>query len=225
MKRTYHVITSLFFMFGILCAETSAKPSFNGETPGCGAQGCHSNQSGIVSVAPQGNLVVQVTLTGQTAGQKVAGELVDLGGTVRAVVDESNTNPFTLTAPSAGTYIVNAGYKQPQRVWDSVRVVITATSVDGSREGNPGNNFRLYQNYPNPFNPSTTFRFDLPQRTNVRLQVFDLQGRSVATLVDGMMESGPKEIQFDASGLASGMYLYRLQTGNFVDTKKMVLLR
>jgi len=225
MKQTYRVITSTFFMIGLLCASASSKPSFNGNSPGCTGGGCHSNQSGIVSVTPLGNLAVQVTLSGQSAGQKVAGELVDLGGTVRAVDDASGSTPFTLTAPSAGTYIVNAGYKQPQRRWDSVRVNITATAVDESGRGKPGDDFRLYQNYPNPFNPSTTIRFELPQRGNVTLKVFDLEGRSVATVIDGMMESGPQEVDFDASRLASGIYLYRLQTGTFAETKKMVLLR
>ncbi len=225
MKHPFRVFLSSLIMLGVLSLISSSKPSFNGTTPGCTGGGCHSHQSGIVSVTPLGNLAVRVTLSGQTAGQKVAGELVDLGGTVRDVDDASGSTPFTLTAPSEGTYIINAGYKQPQKVWDSIRVNITATSVGESRHGNPGDDFRLYQNYPNPFNPSTTFRFDLPQRTNVTLQIFDLEGRSIATIINGVMESGPQEVQFDASGLASGIYLYRLQTGTFVDTKKMVLLK
>jgi hypothetical protein len=225
MTHPYRVLLSSLVVLTLLTPGAFSKPSFNGTTPGCAGTGCHSHQSGIVSITPLGNLMVRVTLSGQTAGQKVAGELVDLGGTVRDVDDASGSTPFTLTAPSEGTYIINAGYKQPQRVWDSIRVNITATSVGDSRHGNPGDDFRLYQNYPNPFNPSTTFRFDLPQRTNVTLQIFDLEGRSVATIIDGMMESGPQEVQFDASGLASGIYLYTLRTGTFVDTKKMVLLK
>ena len=83
----------------------------------------------------------------------------------------------------------------------------------------------LEQNYPNPFNPSTTIRYGLPDRSPVTLTVFNSVGQQVARVVDGEQEAGFHEVQFDASGLASGVYLYRLQAGSVVQTRRFVLLR
>jgi photosystem II stability/assembly factor-like uncharacterized protein len=82
----------------------------------------------------------------------------------------------------------------------------------------------LSQNYPNPFNPSTTIKYELPTRSHVTLTVFNTLGQQVATLVEGEMEAGFHQAVFDASGLASGVYLYRLQAGSFVETRKLVLV-
>jgi len=85
--------------------------------------------------------------------------------------------------------------------------------------------FELYQNYPNPFNPSTTIKFALPKASHVMLKVYDLLGQEVATLVNEPLGPGTYERTFSAEGLASGMYFYRLQTGGFTQTKKLLLLR
>ncbi len=85
--------------------------------------------------------------------------------------------------------------------------------------------FRLEQNYPNPFNPNTTIKFQLPRTSQVNLSVFDILGREVSVLVNERKNAGSYEVKFDASNLASGVYFYRLQTGNFVDTKKLLLIR
>ncbi len=87
------------------------------------------------------------------------------------------------------------------------------------------NEFRLIQNYPNPFNPVTTIQYSIPRRNNVTLKVFDILGNEVATLVNEEKERGVFSVMFEASNLASGIYFYRLQAGNFVETKKMILLR
>lgn len=84
----------------------------------------------------------------------------------------------------------------------------------------------LNQNYPNPFNPSTTIGFGLPQTSKVTLEVFDILGRKVATLFNNENKSaGRHTITFDARNLASGMYIYRLQTGNTIITKKLTLIK
>ncbi|MCS6989585.1 MAG: FG-GAP-like repeat-containing protein [Chloroherpetonaceae bacterium] len=85
--------------------------------------------------------------------------------------------------------------------------------------------FELSQNYPNPFNPTTTIAYQLPVASEVRLKVYDVLGREVATLVSGRQEAGRYQAQFNASRLASGVYFYRLQAGSFAETKKMMLVK
>jgi hypothetical protein len=85
--------------------------------------------------------------------------------------------------------------------------------------------FTLCQNYPNPFNPATTIRYGLPQRSHVTLTVFNTLGQQVAVLQNGEQEAGRQEVRFDASGLSSGMYFYRIQAGAYVETRKLLLVR
>lgn len=85
--------------------------------------------------------------------------------------------------------------------------------------------FSLSQNYPNPFNPSTQISFSLPKAADVKLVVFDILGREVATLVNEFRSAGNHNIEFNASNLSSGVYFYRLETDNFTDTKKMLLIK
>jgi probable HAF family extracellular repeat protein len=85
--------------------------------------------------------------------------------------------------------------------------------------------YKLEQNYPNPFNPSTIIRFALPKASNVNLEVFNILGERVATLVNREMIAGFHEINFDAAQLSSGIYIYRIIADRFVETKKMILLR
>jgi len=87
------------------------------------------------------------------------------------------------------------------------------------------NEFALYQNYPNPFNPSTVIKYTLPTASNVKLEVFNVTGEKVTTLVEGFKNEGYYEVNFNASGLPSGLYLYRISAGAFVQTRKMILLR
>lgn len=87
------------------------------------------------------------------------------------------------------------------------------------------NSFQLNQNYPNPFNPNTIIRWQSPVSSHQTLKVYDVLGNEVATLVDEFKEAGNYEINFNASGLVSGVYFYRLQAGSFVETKKMILMR
>ncbi len=90
--------------------------------------------------------------------------------------------------------------------------------------GSP-NQFALQQNYPNPFNPTTVINYELPKATYVRLVVYDMLGREVATLVNGTQDAGYKSIQFSAANLPSGIYTYRLTAGTFVEVKKMLMLK
>ena len=97
------------------------------------------------------------------------------------------------------------------------------TSVEDNEE--IAVSFSLSQNYPNPFNPSTTIKYSVPQVSEVSLKVYDVLGREVATLVDAQQAQGTYQVNFDASNLASGMYIYTIKAGSFVSSKKMLLMK
>ena len=100
--------------------------------------------------------------------------------------------------------------------------IITAVD-DNHLDNNVEVDFLLFQNYPNPFNGSTRIPFKLTNEGIVSLNIYDVLGREVATLVDEYREAGSYELEFDASNLPSGMYIYRLQSGSYSDVKKMIL--
>jgi hypothetical protein len=112
---------------------------------------------------------------------------------------------------------------------DSVDVLLIKTNQNGEVLGIQDEftqmNFHLYENYPNPFNPSTTISYQLPIQSHVTLKVFDVLGREVATLVNRIEEAGYESVNFDASKLSSGIYFYRIQTGLFMQTNKMLLMK
>jgi hypothetical protein len=85
--------------------------------------------------------------------------------------------------------------------------------------------FALKQNYPNPFNPSTIIKYELPKASQVTLKVYDIVGREVSVLVNERRNAGVQEVKFKAAGLASGVYFYRMQTGDFIQTRKLLLVR
>ncbi|MBT8349182.1 MAG: T9SS type A sorting domain-containing protein, partial [Sulfurovum sp.] len=85
--------------------------------------------------------------------------------------------------------------------------------------------YSLEQNYPNPFNPSTTIKFSLPEAANVRLTIYNTLGEKVSELVNRNLDAGYHRIEFDASQFASGVYLYRIKANDFVETKKMILMK
>jgi hypothetical protein len=85
--------------------------------------------------------------------------------------------------------------------------------------------FALHQNYPNPFNPRTVISWQLAVGNRVDLSIYNMLGQKVATLARGKQQAGFHTVEWNASGFASGVYLYRLQTGDYVETKKMVLIR
>lgn len=85
--------------------------------------------------------------------------------------------------------------------------------------------YSLEQNYPNPFNPSTTIRYQIPQDGIVTLKIYDILGAEVATLVNEQKIAGRYEVNFNASTLASGVYIYKIQSGKFVASRKMILIK
>ncbi len=103
-------------------------------------------------------------------------------------------------------------------------IYIAGTERDRRITGFP-TNYTLYQNYPNPFNPGTTLRYSIPQDSYVRLAVYNVLGQKVAELVNEEKKAGVHRVQFDAGNLSSGVYLYRLEVGFYVETKRMLLIR
>tara|TARA_R110002096_G_scaffold39845_1_gene108646 strand:+ start:198 stop:1595 length:1398 start_codon:yes stop_codon:yes gene_type:complete len=104
----------------------------------------------------------------------------------------------------------------------------TLKTLPVSNESEPKtlpNEFTLFQNYPNPFNPSTVISFQLPVSSSVKLAVFDMLGRKIATLVDGKSPAGLQEVTFNAQGLSSGMYFYRLEANGFTLTKRLTIIK
>ena len=85
--------------------------------------------------------------------------------------------------------------------------------------------YALHQNYPNPFNPATEISFHLPVAGQVILEVYNINGQKVTTLLNGKLESGFHSVAFDGSTVASGIYFYRLTSGEYIETKKMLLLK
>lgn len=114
---------------------------------------------------------------------------------------------------------------------DSIRVMVpdssgsddVDTSLDEQLDG--ANTYSLSQNYPNPFNPSTTITFELPKISKVKIEVFDMLGRKVSTLLNTRKKAGMHSVTFDASSLSSGMYIYRIQAGDFTKTRKLTLIK
>jgi hypothetical protein len=103
-----------------------------------------------------------------------------------------------------------------------------AGQLSAVKPGHPGGapgGFRLEQNYPNPFNPSTVIEFTLPQRGQVSLELFDVLGRRVKTLVDGTLEAGSHRTVVDASDLAGGVFFYRLTSAGGSMTRRMLVIR
>jgi hypothetical protein len=113
--------------------------------------------------------------------------------------------------------LTNVALNQEIEFFGVVGVQQTGSEVPAS--------YSLSQNYPNPFNPSTTIKYDIVKEGNVKISIFDLSGKEVETLIDGVQNAGSYSAAFNASKLSSGVYFYKIQTADFTDTKKMILVK
>ena len=130
-----------------------------------------------------------------------------------------------LPADSTGDKRVSGGYYKiylpDYYIGDSVLVGVKSKEIKNQLP----ESYSLSQNYPNPFNPSTVINFNLPRVSNVELKVYNLLGQEVATLVNQEMNAGNHDVKFNASSLSSGIYFYTLKAGDFISSKKMLLLK
>ena len=146
---------------------------------------------------------VGVFYEGLFPGGFVAGKVVNIGVPFESIYPDSVRNLFM------GRVV--AFFEKP-------------TNAKQTRESLP-TNFSLFQNYPNPFNPTTTIRYQLSGESKLTLRIFDPLGQVVATLIDGIVQAGEHVAVFDGKSLASGVYFYRLQAGEFAETRKMILTK
>jgi endo-1,4-beta-xylanase len=121
-------------------------------------------------------------------------------------------------------YIINSdNTERPALVW--LREYVPASLSIHKPIAETPQSFKLFGNYPNPFNPTTTINYQLPVPSYLTIKVFDLLGREVVTLVEGVRSAGSHSVTFDGSGLAGGVYLYQLKTSDFTETKKCLFLK
>ena len=149
-----------------------------------------------------------------------SGEIFEVGYVVSASITDSTLTQITFLEGIAA---------------DSNLAIVSFEYIDGWIQINPvGVNdttstiprtYQLFQNYPNPFNSSTTILYDLPEKAKVTLKIYNILGQQLVTLVNEVKDPGAYRTIWNARGMASGVYFYRLRAGGFVDTKKILLLK
>jgi len=141
--------------------------------------------------------------------------------------DTVTISGYTLTSQTRIRFRCDASDDDDDVYLDEIRVsaeIKESTAIDRTNGGKP-KRFALHQNYPNPFNPATTIEYTIPKRSFVSIKVYDLLGREVSTLVNENKPQGTYSSEFNGMNLSSGCYYYRIQTGDFIETKKFVLMK
>ncbi|MBE0570719.1 MAG: T9SS type A sorting domain-containing protein [Ignavibacteriaceae bacterium] len=141
--------------------------------------------------------------------------------TTALLIEEADS---TLQKGRLGKYLIKSSADYNQKVDEILRKHFGSESKENQKELIP-TEYTLYQNYPNPFNPVTTIKYDLPHTSDVSLIIYDILGRKIKELVNTKQQAGRYEVQFDASSLASGVYIYQLIAEKFISSKKMILLK
>lgn len=177
----------------------------------------------IQTNGPYGGIVRSLTVSGTNvfAGTNGGGVFLSTNnGTSWTAVNNGLTNTDVLSLAVSGTNLFAGTYGSS--VWRSplselISVKSLSTEVPEQ--------FSLSQNYPNPFNPVTNLEFGISDLGFVSLKVYDILGKEVVTLVNEKLSPGNYKVQFDGSNLSSGVYLFRIESGDFVETKRMLLVK
>ena len=162
------------------------------------------------------NIIVNVS-SNQTSGFNI--------GSNPKVITGPTTFNGTLSGASGNLVIYVFNSSNTQIYGQSAPVVVNPVTGIAQTDNALPKAYSLMQNYPNPFNPTTLIKYDLPKAGLVTLKVYDMLGKEVATLVNGTQAAGHYSVQFNASTLSSGVYIYRIQSNNFTAVKKLVLLK
>ncbi|HMQ79744.1 MAG TPA: Omp28-related outer membrane protein [Ignavibacteria bacterium] len=182
----------------------------NGSCPG-GPNYVHYNVSRGLITGANGQLVG----TDMTQGQQVT---IPLNYVLPAGIIEANSKLNIVVFKTGGVSHTD------QQIQQSMKTnIIDPTGV--SNENEIASSYSLGQNYPNPFNPTTNFSFSIPKEQNVSLKFYNSMGQEVATYVDGFLKAGVYSVEFDGSSFTSGIYFYTLKTADYVETKKMMLVK
>ena len=153
------------------------------------------------------------------AQYKISNSVFSNGGSISG----SSTNQIisTIGEPIVGTS-GNSVNQIQSGFWYSEDAI---TGVEKNDKNSAPKEFQLMQNYPNPFNPTTTIIFDLPKQSHVTIKIYNILGQEVETLINETKKPGSYQLNFNAASLASGVYIYRIQAGDFTSTKKMMLIK
>ena len=136
-------------------------------------------------------------------------------------VDSGLADTYVQALAVSGTYLF--GGTKGDGVW--MRPLSEMITGVEDKQNNLPTNFSLQQNYPNPFNPSTTINYSVPKTSFVTIKVYNVLGREIKTLVNEKKSFGNYSVQFSGSSLSSGIYFYRMQSGNYSQTKKLIILK
>jgi hypothetical protein len=176
----------------------------------------------LITFSNYGNATLGISLINTTRSTFTARSYMAHIEPGKSLMDTIRYSPSVLGADSASIIITSTSMNSPTTIKVAGNA-IPLTSVK-EKKGIPST-FGLDQNFPNPSNPTTTINYTIPTRSHITLSVFNTLGQKVAELVNGEKDAGAYEVTFDASALASGVYLYRIEAGSFVQTKKLVVVK
>jgi hypothetical protein len=225
-----------------------------GSTPGCTCHQSSSNSSVVVTLSGPSSLqagqtgtytfsVSRTSGTFSTGGIDIAVSSGSLGlGSSTGIKLSSGeivhsskftgatTKTFTYTAPNTTGIVTmaatGAGGTNPPNWNHATSLTINITPISGiTKIEETPNNYNLEQNYPNPFNPVTKINYSILKSSNVNIDVYDILGQKVASLVKEKQDAGTYSVDFDASILSSGVYYYKIEAGEFISVKKMTLVK